>query len=292
MSRERLKKMIILGFQQFGDPYYQGVAAQLAFFLFLSILPAFILLSQLMGFFSLSMTQLQSWANIDITGEGMDALSEMLSYRTSGANSIFLALIALWAASRAQFALIRIANYTHTDGESTGEGYVKDRIRSIKTIIITLATIVFSLVVLVYGPIILQLVFGPVVGSTMADAAWVTLRWPLAAGLYFFMISYNYYVLPTDKVPFRDIVPGSVLASLGFMVVTYFYNLYSTVSTNYNILYGSFSNIVVLLCWFWLMSWVMCLGLMFNRVWWATRKEDRKPIAIENGARRKPLNKV
>ncbi|MBQ4649342.1 MAG: YihY/virulence factor BrkB family protein [Firmicutes bacterium] len=291
MSRERLKKMIILGFQQFEDPYYQGVAAQLAFFLFLSVLPAFILLSQVLGLFSLSMDQLQQWARVDITGEGMDALTEMLSYQPSGANSIFLALIALWAASRAQFALIRIANYTHTDGESTGEGYVKDRLHSIKTIIITLSTIVFSLVVLVYGPIILQIVIGPVVGSELADAAWVTLRWPLAAALYFFMISYNYYVLPSKKVPFKDIVPGSVLASLGFLAVTYFYNLYTTVSTNYNILYGSFSNIVVLLFWFWFMSWVMCLGLMFNRVWWATRKEDRKPILAENGARRKPLNK-
>ena len=292
MNRKRLKKMVMLGLQQFNDPYYQGVAAQLAFFLFLSILPAFILLSQLMGLFSLSADQLQQWANISITGEGMEALSEMLSYRPSGANSIFLALIALWAASRAQFALIRIANYTHTDGESTGEGYVKDRIRSIKTIIVTLFTIVFSLVVLVYGPIILNIVFGPVVGSELTKAAWVTLRWPLAAGLYFFMISYNYYVLPSQKVPFRDIIPGSVFASLGFMAVTYVYNLYTTLSSNYNILYGSFSNIVVLLFWFWFMSWVMCLGLMFNRVWWATRKEDQKPIWREPGTYRKQLNKL
>ena len=33
----RVKKMIVLGIQQFQDPYYQGVAAQLAFFMFLSI---------------------------------------------------------------------------------------------------------------------------------------------------------------------------------------------------------------------------------------------------------------
>jgi len=292
MSRERLKKMIILGRQQFDDPYYQGVAAQLAFFLFLSILPAFILLSQLLGLFSLSLDELQQWASINISGEGMDALTEMLTYKPSGANSILLAFIALWAASRAQFAMIRVTNYTHTDGESTGEGYVKDRLRSIKTIIVTLFTMVFSLVVLVYGPIILHLVFGTMAASELADAAWITLRWPLAAGLYFFMISYNYYVLPSEKVPFKDIIPGSVFASLGFLAVTYFYNLYTTLSSNYDILYGSFSNIVVLLFWFWFMSWVMCLGIMLNRVWWATRKEDRKPITTDNGARRKPLNKI
>ena len=291
MSRERIKNMILLGISQFRDPYYQGVPAQLAFYLFLSILPTFILLSQLLGLFSLSVDQLQQWAGISITGEGMEALSEMLSYRPSGANSVFLALIALWAASRMHFALIRITNYTLTDGQSTGSGYLRERLRSMKTVIVTLFTIVFALIVLVYGPVILKLVFGPVLGAEIADAAWVALRWPLAAALYFLMISYNYYVLPTQKVPFRDIVPGSVLASLGFLVVTYFYNLYTTFSSNNNILYGSFSNIVVLLFWFLLLGWVMCLGVTLNRIWWATREENRKPIAASAHARRKPMNR-
>ena len=98
MIKERLKKMIVLGIGQFQDPYYQGVAAQLAFFLFLSILPTIILFSQLMGLFSLSLDSLQEWANINITGEGLDALQDMLTYHPSGANSFFMAVIALWAA--------------------------------------------------------------------------------------------------------------------------------------------------------------------------------------------------
>lgn len=56
----RVKKMIVLGIQQFQDPYYQGVAAQLAFFMFLSILPTFILLSQVLGFFSLSLSSIEN----------------------------------------------------------------------------------------------------------------------------------------------------------------------------------------------------------------------------------------
>ena len=281
-AKQRVKRMIILGIYQFQDPYYQGVAAQLAFFLFLSILPTLILLSQVLGLFSLSLEELQTWANINISGE--------LSYSPSGANSVFLAVTAVWAASRVQFALIRVTNYTLTDGASTGEGYVRDRIRSIKTILITVFTIAFSLVVLVYGPILLKLVFGKVLGTDLANAAWVAFRWPVTMGLYFLMISYNYYVLPTERVPYRDIVPGSIFASIGFLVVTIVYNIYTKYSVNYDILYGSFSNIVVLLMWFWFISWVMCLGVTLNRVWWATRKEGAVPIAPEAMAKRKPIN--
>ena len=290
MSKERFKKMVMLGISQFQDPYYQGVAAQLAFFLFLSILPTIILLSQILGIFSLSLDWIQDLANPYMTGEGMDTLRKMLTYHPSGANSVFLAIIALWAASRFQFALIRVTNYTLTDGVSTGQGYVKDRLRSIKTIIVTLFTVVFALVVLVYGTMLLKLVFGMVAGGKIADATWVALRWPLSAALYFLMISYNYYVLPTKKVPFRDIVPGSVFASVGFLIVTFFYNIYTARSANYDILYGSFSNIVALLMWLWFMAWVMCLGVTLNRVWWATRPVNQKPIAEEARTRRKPLN--
>ena len=286
----RIQKMIILGIQQFQDPYYQGVAAQLAFFMFLSILPTFILLSQVLGFFSLSLSSIEQWVDINVTGAGADTLRRMLNYSPSGINSFFLALTALWAASRVQFAMIRVTNYTWTDGITTGEGYVKDRLRSLKTILITIFTVAFSLIVVVYGPIILNLVFGRVLGAKITEAAWIALRWPLAAALYFLMISYNYYVLPSIRVRYRDIVPGSVFASVGFLAVTFVYNIYTARSVNYDILYGSFSNIVVLMFWFWFIAWVMCLGVTINRVWWATRKHDAIPIAPEAAAKRKPIN--
>ena len=286
----RTKRMIMLGIQQFRDPYYQGVAAQLAFFMFLSILPTFILLSQVLGFFSLSLSSIENWVDINISGAGAETLRRMLNYKPSGINSVFLAFTAVWAASRVQFAMIRVTNYTLTDGVMTGEGYVKDRLRSIKTILITVFTVAFGLVALVYGPIILKLAFGKVLGTQIAEAAWMALRWPLAAAMYFLMISYNYYVLPSFKVRYRDIVQGSIFASAGFLIVTYVYNVYTQMSQNYNILYGSFSNIVVLMFWFWFISWVMCLGVTLNRVWWATRKEGAVPIAPQAMEKRKAIN--
>ena len=116
--------------------------------------------------------------------------------------------------------MLRITNYTLTDGISTGKGYVRDRIRSLKTVVITVFTIGFSLVILVYGELILKLVFGIVVGSEIAEKTWVMIRWPIAAGLYFLMISYNYYVLPTHRVPYRAVVPGSIFASILQVIIT------------------------------------------------------------------------
>ena len=272
MTRERVKRMVILGFRKLSDPYYQGAAAEIAFYFLLSIVPTLILLSQLLGLFSISLDGIRDWLNTDmIQVEGADMILSLLDYSPSGVNSVFLAVTAVWAASRAQFAMLRITNYTLTDGISTGKGYVRDRIRSLKTVVITVFTIGFSLVILVYGELILKLVFGIVAGSEIAEKTWVMIRWPIAAGLYFLMISYNYYVLPTHRVPYRAVVPGSIFASIGLMAVTWAYSIYTSVSSGYDILYGSFSNFVALMFWFYLLSWVLFLGVILNKVWWDSR---------------------
>lgn len=289
---KRVKKMFVMIIAQFEDPYYQGVAAQIAFSLFLSIVPILILTSQLLGLFSLSLDEIRHWIGDNVSVEGTDQLLSFLEDSPSGANNIFLAVLALYAASRAQFALMRVTNYTFTDGRITGLGFVRDRLRSIKTILITIFTVVFSLVVLAYGELIINLVFGAVIGEEISSAAWILLRWPIASAMYFLMISYNYYILPSVRVRFRDIIPGSIFAAVGFLVVTYVYTIYISLSTNYDILYGSFSHIVVLMLWFWFLAWVMCLGTMFNRVWWATRSIDPIPLYISEEPRekRKPIN--
>lgn len=289
---KHVKKMFVMIIAQFEDPYYQGVAAQIAFSLFLSIVPILILTSQLLGLFSLSLDEIRHWIGDNVSVEGTDQLLSFLEDSPSGANNIFLAVLALYAASRAQFALMRVTNYTFTDGRITGQGFVRDRLRSIKTILITIFTVVFSLVVLAYGELIINLVFGAVIGEEISSAAWILLRWPIASAMYFLMISYNYYILPSVRVRFRDIIPGSIFAAVGFLVVTYVYTIYISLSTNYDILYGSFSHIVVLMLWFWFLAWVMCLGTMFNRVWWATRSIDPIPLYISEEPRekRKPIN--
>ena len=286
----RTKKILEMIIQQFQDPFYQGVAAQIAFSLFLSIIPILILLSQVLGMFSLSLEEIQKLFGDYVTAEGMALIDGLVDYSPSGINSVFLGVVALWAASRVHFSMLRITNYTLTDGEIIGKGFLRDRLSAIRHILMTIFTLCFSLIVIVYGELIMKLTFGAVVGEEISTAAWVLIRWPVTIGLYFLMILYNYYMLPSNKVPFRDVIPGSIFAAIGFWLVTYVFSLYTGLATGSDIIYGSISNIVALMFWFWLLAWVMCLGVSFNRVWWATRKTNNIPIPKEVKERRKPMN--
>jgi membrane protein len=272
--KKRTIKMITLGIKQFRDPYYQGFAGQLAFYFILSLVPIIILVSQVAGaIFGASLDSLIDWLLKYASGEVAETIKRLLSYKVALGSNILLLFVALWASSRAKFALVRITNFTMTDGRTTGNGYFRERFRAVVSMSITILTLIMSLVVLVYGQHLLELVLGVLGIEDVAPQMWLILRWPLAAAMYFFMISYDYYSMPSTKVRYREIIPGSIFASIGLLLVTWIYSLYVDQIMAYDILYGSLANLVALLFWFYFLAWVLCLGMLFNKVWMDTSED-------------------
>jgi membrane protein len=73
----------------------------------------------------------------------------------------------------------------------------------------------------------------------------------------------------------RAVLPGSIVATVGIMLVTWIYSLYTSRATHHNIIYGAFSTIVAMMLWFYLISWVLCIGMMFNKSWDIHMKRGR-----------------
>ena len=59
------------------------------------------------------------------------------------------------------------------------------------------------------------------------------------------------------------------------LVVTIVYSVYANYTVNYDIIYGSLASMVALLFWFYFLSWVLCLGIVFNKVWKDTGGEGQ-----------------
>lgn len=276
--RRRLLKMFILTVKQLQDPYYQGFAAQVSFYLLLSVVPIFLLITQILGVFDISLERALGLVE-SYTGREMSAmLRELFEFRAAGFSSIVFAVIALWAGSRASFAIMRITNYTLTGGKSTGRNYFVERFRAIKTIIITIFTIAFSIIILAYGKLILEVILS-VLGTdaeSYVDNIWMWLRWVLGFVLYFLMVSYSYYLLPTKKLQFRKLLPGSLFASVGMLLVTFVYSKYANSLADYDLLYGALSSVVAIMFWFYFLAWVLCLGVLCIKVWDDTREFSKR----------------
>lgn len=276
--REKYKNALFRGFVLFRDPYYQGFAAQLAFFIILSIVPMLMLLSQLLGIFDLSFDKLEDVLGAYISVDLLDFAVDLLKFNTGATSNILFALIALWSASRAQFALIRMGSYTMSGGSDSEyrgygviEGYIRARLRSLLSIIVILITFTVGLIVLVYGEIIFKLVLATLTNLLGIDVTvsmvWLVIRWPIAFAIYFIVIWINYSLMSYKRIPMKKVVPGAIFASVGIIMVTFLYALYTNLMAGYNIVYGALAAIVALMFWVYFISWCLGLGLIWNRAW-------------------------
>ena len=299
---ERAKEILKLTVKKVFDPFYAGGAAEVGYFLLLSLVPASILLAQLTNVFTLSMDAIKGILTEYLPDNVVNVVLPLLNYRASGTFGVFLLILALWAGSRALFSLMRISNYAYKSQRKHRNpvlSYLRERARALFTIVAILVTLIFALYILIFGEVLVKLVFSYVndfLGGTYSfSRLWYTVRWVIAFLLYLFTVLAIYYTLPTKNPEISRmfvkgfwrtmwniitgwwkscretidmIMPGSVFASVGMLIATWFYSLYmkyiSTMSHNFNILYGGLSSVVMLLIWFYVIAFVLILGIQFN----------------------------
>ncbi len=270
MTRRRMLNIFYYILRKMRDPYYAGAPAELAFFFLLSMVPLTIVLGELLGIFSISINWIFDIVEKYASHQVAEALSPYLTYDPSGTiNFAFLAL-ALWASSRGQYSLIRISNYAYDHG-GISFSYVHERIRAIKTVVLTLFLIAFSLIVLIYGESILKVIaiyFNQTFNLEFTvRKIWLVARWPIAASVYFLMITYTYAILPAEKLKLKDVMPGAVFSSVSILVASLLYSKYLAGFSGNDVLYGSLATIVALLFWFYILGFILVIGIQFNLAW-------------------------
>ena len=256
-------------------PYYQGAAAELAFFYLLSMVPLITILGELLGFFSISMDLIENFLSGFVSPKIAESFATYLQYTPSGTISLLFVIFALWAASKGQYSMMRIANYTYLGEECNRKNFFKERARAIFTVIVTTLVTAFSLVILVYGKAIAGVVAMYVDQGLdlpfRLDHIWYLLRWPIGVAIYFLAISFLYYFLPADRKPLKKFIPGSVFASAGMLIASWVYSYYISTFVTQNILYGSLGSVVGLLMWFYILGYVLVVGIVLNVVWEETK---------------------
>lgn len=256
--------------RQFDDQYYAGFAAQIAYFFFMSSIPILIVLTQVLGLFDVSMDFIKVWLEMHLSTQMSDFLSGLFNASSAAVTNVLMIILAIWGASSLEFSLSRLSTYTLTGGTYRFDWF-RERIKAIPYALTSLILVAFTVLFYVYGEMISLRIFKSQLVADVISA----IRTPILALFFFVAVLLNYYIIPRIKVPMKAVLPGAVLATIGILIVTWFYSLYISRAVNYNLIYGTFSNIVAMLLWFYCISWVVCIGMMFNKSWDIYMKKGR-----------------
>jgi len=90
------------------------------------------------------------------------------------------------------------------------------------------------------------------------------LKWGIIIAILFFAISTLYYLVPAKKEEFNYVSPGSIVATILFILTSMGFSAYVNNFGQYNKLYGSIGTLIVVLMWLYLNSIALLMGFELN----------------------------
>jgi len=254
-------------YQRFKEHDLTALAAQLTFYLVLAFFPFLIFLITLLSYFpvanDLPLDQLAGILPWDAYVQVRSIIEETLQARSHTLLSIGM-IITIWAASTGVSALIHGINQAHCDKEN--RSFWKVRGLSLLFTLALALIILFALVMLVLGRIMGESLFSLLGADHYFTRIWRYLRYliPMITMLLVFNLLYRFS--PNLKLNSREALPGSILASLGWIATSSVFAWYVEHFADYTLIYGSLGGIVILLIWLYLSSVVILLGGELNAV--------------------------
>ena len=145
-------------------------------------------------------------------------------------------------------------------------------------------TVIVALACITILPESIQWLSGNAVSAK--EAMWVT--WPVMLGLFNIALSALYRYAPHRReAQWRWVTPGSIFATVLWVVASYGFSIYLNEFGSYNKTYGSVGGIIILLMWLYLSAYIILIGAEVNSAIElqttadSTKGED-KPIGERN----------
>lgn len=264
------------------------IAAGIAFFSLLSLVPAMVAAISLYGLVSSPEDVARNLNDMTTTMPQeartlvTDQLQQVVSSSKSGLSVglVIGLLIALWGASTAMQQMI-VALSTIYD-EKDSRGYVKLRARALTLTVLGIVFLGVSLLLVTGAPSLIEST-----GNDAARLAVSILRWPVLLVLMVGALSALYRYAPDRHQPkWRWVSWGSVAAAVLWIAASMAFSFYASHFGSYNKTYGSMAAVVVLMLWLFITSLCVLVGAELNaELEHQTEKDSTRGEAEPRGRR-------
>ncbi|MGB9359536.1 MAG: YihY/virulence factor BrkB family protein [Acidimicrobiia bacterium] len=252
------------------------VAAGVAFYAVLAVLPALFIAVSLYGLFTdLAEAERQIESILDVLPGSTAGILETQMRSIARASETHLSigfavslLAFAWTVSNATRAVVRGVKIAYDQEE--GRSILERRDVAIGATFAVIVVTVIALAIIAAVPVWLQR-FDP----TDAIVTFGNFRWILVGLGFAAIASLLYRYAPPERPDgWRSVVPGTVIATAVWTVTSIGFSLYVSSFGRYNETYGTLGAAVVLLLWFWFTALAILIGAELNEAIIMTRRPD------------------
>ncbi len=258
---EKVKPLII-------NQQMRVLPGQLAFFLVLSLVPLLTLTTYILVNFQF-MIDIFNLVIKDSIPEDMIRILSSLVSQPASVNTISFMIFGFIVASNGSNSVILASNWLF---DLPAGSFIKRRVKAVIMLFMLITMFIIIGFGLAFGTTLLNFVLSLEWFKTEVYLLIEIFKWPLSMALIYFFVKTLYTIAPDSPIPSKYMNKGALFVTVGFTIVTYVYSFYVNNFANYSLFYGNLSNIVILMFWIYLLSYLFVLGIAINAYYY---KKDK-----------------
>jgi membrane protein len=262
----RFKFLSVRVWHEISEGNVLGLAAQVAFFFVLALVPFFILLAALVGLLPSTdlWGQVLRWITLYLPQSSQTFVFNIVAGLTRGRVSFlsFGVVSSAWAASGGVFTLMSCLNSAY-EVQETRKLWKRAGL-VILTLLVVCLVFLISFGLLTAGHLIAGWITVHVTRGLPLPELWSIGHWIVSVVLLVIGVSAIYYLLPDCKLPWRWVTPGTIMAVVVWIPGSIGFNFYVRHIAKYNTIYGALAGFMILMVWIYLVSLVVLVGAEVN----------------------------
>ncbi|MBP2115101.1 YihY/virulence factor BrkB family protein [Paenibacillus silagei] len=265
------------------DDDVQGIAAQLTYYLILSLFPFLIFIMTLIGYANISLEKNIGQLEQIMPAEAISIIEEILQDVSAGRSQTLLSfgmLATLWAASKGINAIIKGLNRAYEIDESRAFWKIRG-IALLATLTIGFV-VLLSILLLVLGSWLKTQVFLLVDLPYGFQKLWDLLQYAIPLLVMFIVFTLLYWIAPSRRLALREVMPGALFTTIGWITTSILFSVYVNQFSDFSKTYGSLGGVTVLLIWLYISSFIILAGGEINAVL-LNRKVKSMPLSTFKG---------
>jgi membrane protein len=244
-----------------------GLAAQLAYYFFLALFPALLFVVALISFVPVEglldtiTGMLARVAPVEVLTLVQDQIFKIARDKDGGLLTLGM-IGTIWSTSSGVTAIIDTLNQAYDIQE--GRSWWKVKALALGLTVALAIFIVISFALVLVGPTLAErgavwAHLGPVFEWT-----WKILQWPVIFSMIAFAIAIIYYYAPDAEQQWVWITPGSVFATVLWLLISLGFKIYVSRFGSYNATYGAIGGVIVTMIWLYVSALAVLVGAELN----------------------------
>lgn len=243
-------------------------ASQAAFMLMLSFIPCVMCLLAIVTKTGISLATAIEFIEMYFPSSLRNYMTGIMENTYSHQSAAILpvtAILAIWLASKAMWSLSQGLDAAYD--VQWKKNYFLHRALCVLYTVIFIAIIFVSLLIIVFGKTVKGYLFAqfPAIEHSLIMEI-IHFRYIYGGLLMFLFVTLLYSVMPHGKLKFWQQIPGALLASVAWVLFSFFYSIYVDYFCNYVSVYGTMTVIALLMLWLWVCMNILFCGAVLNKV--------------------------